>query len=46
MVESVSSEEQRADVFTKALPNMKFAVMRQLLGVRDLESRVDQGGAY
>ncbi|KAG6486964.1 hypothetical protein ZIOFF_055545 [Zingiber officinale] len=37
VVEFVNTEEQRADVLTKALPGVKLAVMRQLLGVRDLE---------
>ncbi|KAL4589803.1 hypothetical protein LXL04_002713 [Taraxacum kok-saghyz] len=30
----VRSEEQRADIFTKALPKLKFAEMRELLGTR------------
>ncbi|KAG6475509.1 hypothetical protein ZIOFF_064731 [Zingiber officinale] len=37
VVEFINTEEQRADVLTKALPGVKLAVMRQLLGVRDLE---------
>lgn len=37
VVEPVSSNNQRADVLTKAMPNMKFAVMRKCLGVQDLE---------
>lgn len=32
----VRFEEQRADIFTKALPKLKFAEMRELLGVKDL----------
>ncbi|KAI3724748.1 hypothetical protein L2E82_36536 [Cichorium intybus] len=32
----VRSEEQRADILTKALPKLKFAEMRKLLGVKDL----------
>lgn len=38
-VESVSSGEQRADILTKALSGMKFAAMRQLLGIIELEPR-------
>ena len=41
MVEFVSTREQRADILTKVLASMKFAVMRHLLGVRDLEPRMD-----
>ena len=41
MMEFVSSGEQRADILTKALASMKFTVMRHLLGVRDLEPRLD-----
>ncbi|KAG6527016.1 hypothetical protein ZIOFF_009103 [Zingiber officinale] len=37
VVEFINTGEQRADVLTKALPGVKLAVMRQLLGVRDLE---------
>ncbi|KAG6471101.1 hypothetical protein ZIOFF_072198 [Zingiber officinale] len=37
VVEFINTGEQRADVLTKALLGVKFAVMRQLLGVRDLE---------
>ncbi|KAG6511175.1 hypothetical protein ZIOFF_029230 [Zingiber officinale] len=33
----VNTGEQGADALTKALPGVKLAVMRQLLGVRDLE---------
>lgn len=36
-VEHVSSEEQRADILTKALPRIKYVEMRSLLGVKDLE---------
>lgn len=35
-VEHVSSEKQYADILTKVLPRVKFAEMRELLGVRDL----------
>ncbi|KAG6479847.1 hypothetical protein ZIOFF_063322 [Zingiber officinale] len=37
VVEFINTGEQRADVLTKALPGVKLVVMRQLLGVRDLE---------
>ncbi|KAG6483537.1 hypothetical protein ZIOFF_060185 [Zingiber officinale] len=37
VVEFINTGEQRADVLTKALPGVKLAVMRQLLGVCDLE---------
>ncbi|KAG6531025.1 hypothetical protein ZIOFF_004795 [Zingiber officinale] len=37
VVEFINTGEQRADVLTKTLPGVKLAVMRQLLGVRDLE---------
>ena len=36
-VEFDSSEEQRANALTKALPTARMATMRHLLGVRDLE---------
>ncbi|XP_062186641.1 secreted RxLR effector protein 161-like [Phragmites australis] len=35
-VEHVSSEEQCADILTKALPRVKFREMRELIGVKDL----------
>ena len=35
-VKRVSTDEQRVDALTKALPAMKLGVMRHLLGVRDL----------
>lgn len=38
IVEFVNTGEQRADVLTKALTGVKLAAMRQLLGVRNLES--------
>ncbi|KAG6515151.1 hypothetical protein ZIOFF_025536 [Zingiber officinale] len=41
VVEFVNTGEQRADALTKALPGVKLAVMRQLLGVRDLQSCPD-----
>ncbi|KAG6517433.1 hypothetical protein ZIOFF_020825 [Zingiber officinale] len=41
MVEFVNIGERRADVLTKALPEVKLAVMRQLLDIRDLEPRQD-----
>ncbi|KAG6530658.1 hypothetical protein ZIOFF_012901 [Zingiber officinale] len=41
VVEFVNTGEQRADVLTKALPGVKLAAMRQLLGVYDLQSCPD-----
>lgn len=41
IVEFVRTEEQRADVLTKALSGTKLATMRHLLGVRDLKPRQD-----
>ncbi|KAG6471152.1 hypothetical protein ZIOFF_072253 [Zingiber officinale] len=41
VVEFVNTGEQRADALTKALPGVKLATMRQLLGVRDLQSCQD-----
>ncbi|KAG6498781.1 hypothetical protein ZIOFF_038503 [Zingiber officinale] len=41
VVEFVNTGEQRADVLTKALSGVKLATMRQLLGIRDLESCQD-----
>ncbi|KAG6526600.1 hypothetical protein ZIOFF_016592 [Zingiber officinale] len=41
VVEFVNTGEQRADALTKALPGVKLAAMRQLLGVRDLQSCQD-----
>nr|GEX99854.1 ribonuclease H-like domain, reverse transcriptase, RNA-dependent DNA polymerase [Tanacetum cinerariifolium] len=35
-VEFVSEEHQKADILTKALPKIKFLVMRQLIGLKDL----------
>jgi len=40
-VEFISSEEQRADALTKALPAARLVTMRHLLGVRDLEPHQD-----
>ncbi|KAG6486758.1 hypothetical protein ZIOFF_055337 [Zingiber officinale] len=37
VVEFINTGEQRVDVLTKALSGVKLAVMRQLLGVRDLK---------
>ena len=37
IVEFVSTREQRADILTKALARVKFAEMRELLGVKNLE---------
>ncbi|KAD4385441.1 hypothetical protein E3N88_25609 [Mikania micrantha] len=36
-VEHISGEEQRADILTKALPKIRFAEMRNLLGVDKFE---------
>ena len=36
IVKRVSTNEQKADALTKALPMAKLTVMRHLLGVRDL----------
>lgn len=44
VVQFIRSEEQRADALTKALPAAKLAIMRHLLGVRDLEPHQDYGG--
>ncbi|KAG6471158.1 hypothetical protein ZIOFF_072259 [Zingiber officinale] len=41
VVEFVNTGEQRTDALTKALPGVKLAAMRQLLGVRDLQSCQD-----
>ena len=41
ITEFVNTGEQRADVLTKALTGVKLAAMRQLLGVRNLESCQD-----
>nr|GEX99105.1 ribonuclease H-like domain, reverse transcriptase, RNA-dependent DNA polymerase [Tanacetum cinerariifolium] len=35
-VESVSGEYQKAAILTKALPKIKFLIMRQLIGLKDL----------
>lgn len=40
-VRHVNSNEQRADIMTKALLSTKFILMRELLGVRDLDSSQD-----
>ena len=40
-VKFICTEEQRANALTKALPAVKLAVMRHLLGVRDLSLRQD-----
>ncbi|GKB97273.1 ribonuclease H-like domain, reverse transcriptase, RNA-dependent DNA polymerase [Tanacetum coccineum] len=39
-VEFVSGEYQKADILTKALPKIRFLTMRQLIGLKDLCSRV------
>jgi hypothetical protein len=43
-VKCVSTEEQKADALTKAMPAVKLAVMRRLLGVRDLSACQNSGG--
>lgn len=43
-MEHVCTEEQSADVLTKALARGKFAEMRKLLGVKDLEPSLDEEG--
>lgn len=40
-VQRVSTEKQKADALTKPLPTSSLAVMRYLLGVRDLGPRQD-----
>lgn len=40
IVRHVASEEQRADILTKALPVVKFEKMRALLGVKNLQKDV------
>lgn len=40
IVKHVSTDFQRADVLTKAMPTARFEKMRLLLGVRDLQSIV------
>ncbi|GKF21647.1 ribonuclease H-like domain, reverse transcriptase, RNA-dependent DNA polymerase [Tanacetum coccineum] len=46
-VEFVSAEYQKADIHTKSLPKIKFLTMRQLIGLKDLCSKVcDSGGEY
>ncbi|GJW20846.1 ribonuclease H-like domain, reverse transcriptase, RNA-dependent DNA polymerase [Tanacetum coccineum] len=39
-VEFVSGEYQKADILTKALPKIRFLTIRQLIGLKDLCSRV------
>ncbi|GJS94858.1 zinc finger, CCHC-type containing protein [Tanacetum coccineum] len=39
-VEFVSGEYQKADILTKALPKIKFLIMRQLIGLKDLRHSV------
>ena len=41
VVKRVGTNEQRADSLTKALPAGKLAVMRYLLGVREIEAHND-----
>ncbi|GJS99877.1 ribonuclease H-like domain, reverse transcriptase, RNA-dependent DNA polymerase [Tanacetum coccineum] len=39
-VEFISEEYQKADILTKALPKIKFLIMRQLIGLKDLRHSV------
>ncbi|KAD4180022.1 hypothetical protein E3N88_28613 [Mikania micrantha] len=41
-VEHVSGEEQKADILTKALPRLKFAEMRSMLGVEEMEDPIQK----
>lgn len=43
-VEHVSGDQQRADVLTKAMPRIKFAKMRKLIGVEYLKKKVNIEG--
>jgi hypothetical protein len=36
VVKRVGTEEQKADVLTKAMPAVKMSIMSHLIGVRDL----------
>ena len=36
VVEHISGELQRADILTNSLPRIRFVIMRQLIGVKDL----------
>jgi hypothetical protein len=38
-VEHISGDQQRADILTKALPRLKFAEMREMLGVKIIEDK-------
>lgn len=40
-VEHISGDQQRADILTKALPKLKFAEMRKILGVERIEDSKD-----
>ncbi|CAH9074982.1 unnamed protein product [Cuscuta epithymum] len=44
VVEFISTKEQRADILTKALARIRFAEMRDLLGVKNLEQSQAYGG--
>ena len=41
IVEHISGELQRADILTEALARIKFATMRELLGIQDLKQLKD-----
>ena len=44
LVEFVCTREQRVDILTKALGRVKFAEMRELLGVKNLKQSQVYGG--
>nr|GFB10084.1 zinc finger, CCHC-type [Tanacetum cinerariifolium] len=39
-VEFISRDYQKADILTKALPNIRFLTMRQLIGLKDIQGTV------
>ena len=43
-MDHVSGDQQRADVLTKAMPQIKFAEMRKLIGVEYLKKKVNIEG--
>jgi hypothetical protein len=43
-VDHVSGKQQKADTLTKALPLIKFAEMRMLLGIEDMKKEVNIEG--